>query len=74
MSSTHSYAPLYDPDKAPEGPFNLDVEIAVTRRILDETAGLNIYDDIDMMNAAFSLDTRLRCLLAAIETERGEGQ
>jgi hypothetical protein len=50
---------------------SLDVEIAVTRRILDETAGLNIHSDDDMRSAAFALNTRLRALLAAVEAERG---
>ncbi|MFG3323744.1 hypothetical protein ACGF3J_37435 [Streptomyces sp. NPDC048171] len=67
-----AYDPLYDPAKAPEGPFDLDVEVAVTRQILAETAGLNIHDDVAMMSAAFSLNARLRCLLAAVEAERGE--
>jgi hypothetical protein len=50
---------------------SLAVEIAVTRRILDETASLNIHSDDDMRSAAFALNTRLRALLAAIEAERG---
>ena len=69
-----AYDPLHDPGKTPSGPFNLDTEIAVTRRILDETAGLNIHDNVDMQKAAFSLNARLRRLLAAIEAERGEGR
>ncbi|MFD4259976.1 hypothetical protein ACFWR9_20745 [Streptomyces sp. NPDC058534] len=67
-----AYDPLYDESRAPAGPFDLDVEVAVTRQILDETAGLNIHSDVDMMKAAFSLNARLRCLLAAVEAERGE--
>ena len=51
---------------------SVDVEIAVTRRFLDETAALNIHSDDDMRSAAFILNTRLRALLAAIEAERGE--
>ena len=70
----NAYSPLYDPSNPPAGPFDLAVEITVTRRLLDETAGLNIHDDTDMMKAAFSLNTRLRCLLAAIQAERGETQ
>ncbi|MFF7310536.1 hypothetical protein [Streptomyces sp. NPDC008137] len=67
-----TYDPLHEPGKSPSGPFDLDVELAVTRQILDETAGLNIHDAVDMLKAAFSLNARLRCLLAAIESERGE--
>ncbi|WP_416983525.1 hypothetical protein [Streptomyces sp. T028] len=67
-----AYDPLHTPNREPSGPFHLDVEIAVTRRILDETAGLNIHDDVDMQKAAFALNARLRCLFATIESERGE--
>ncbi|MFF5759661.1 hypothetical protein ACFY7A_30035 [Streptomyces longwoodensis] len=66
------YDPLFNPDKVPTTAASLDVEIAVTRKILDETAGLNIHDDHDMRSAAFALNCRIRSLLAAIEAERGE--
>ncbi|REE62150.1 hypothetical protein BX257_4763 [Streptomyces sp. 3212.3] len=66
-----TYEPLHDPGKAPSGPYDLDVEIAVTRQILDETASLNIHDDVDMQKAAFALNFRVRTLLAALEAERG---
>jgi hypothetical protein len=66
------YDPLHTPDSAPSGPFSLDVEIAVTRRILDETADLNIHDDNAMRTAAFALNARVRVLLAALDAERGE--
>jgi hypothetical protein len=69
-----SYDPLHDPSNKPDGPFDLSVEIAVTRRILDETAALNIHDDNDMRSAAFALNARIRGLLAAVEAERGEGK
>jgi hypothetical protein len=69
-----SYDPLHQPSKEPARPFDLDVEIAVTRRVLDETAALNIHDDNDMRSAAFALNARIRNLLAAVEAERGEGQ
>ncbi|GAA4824040.1 hypothetical protein [Streptomyces ziwulingensis] len=69
-----AYDPLHEPGKTPVGPFDLDVEIAATRQILDETAGLNIHDDNDMRSAAFSLNVRVRTLLAAIVAERGEGR
>ncbi|MEW2424859.1 hypothetical protein AB0911_30465 [Streptomyces nigra] len=67
-----SYTPLHDPARAISEHAHLDVEIAVTREILDETAGLNIHSDDDMRSAAFALNFRLRALLAAIEAERGE--
>jgi hypothetical protein len=69
-----TYDPLHTPDREPSGPFDVDVEITVTERILAETAGLNIHDDGDMRNAALFLNVRLRTLLAAIKAERGEGQ
>lgn len=71
-----SYDPLHGPGDEVAGPFDLDVEIAVTRRILDETAGLNIHSSVDMQKAAFALNARIRGLLAAVEadlrTRRGE--
>lgn len=69
-----SYDPLHDPSKEPARPFGLAVQITVTRRILDETAALNIHDANDMRSAAFALNARIRSLLAAVEAERGEGQ
>ncbi|MFJ2961200.1 hypothetical protein ACIPIC_02685 [Streptomyces collinus] len=67
-----AYDPLHDPGRDAPEHVSLDFEIAVTRRILDETAGLNIHSDVDMLKAALALNARLRCLLAAIEAERGE--
>lgn len=67
-----SYDPLHAPGKAYPKPADLDTEIAVTRRILEETAGLNIHDGADMMSAAFALNRRVRALLAAVDAERGE--
>ncbi|KUN34815.1 hypothetical protein AQJ30_27475 [Streptomyces longwoodensis] len=67
-----AYDPLFDPNRAPTTPASLDVELAVTRQILEETAGLNIHDDHDMRSAAFALNCRIRSLMAAIEAERGE--
>ncbi|WP_329471700.1 hypothetical protein OIE75_20355 [Streptomyces sp. NBC_01723] len=69
---TTAYDPLHDPAKTPVVFASLDVELAVTRQILDETASLNIHDDHDMRTAAFALNCRLRVLLATIEAERGE--
>ncbi|MFJ3826214.1 hypothetical protein [Streptomyces nodosus] len=68
------YDALHTPGKTPSGPFDLDVEIAVTRQILDETADLNIHDAFDMRKAAFALNARVRTLLAAIEAERDENR
>lgn len=67
-----AYDPLHGPDDVTPAPASLDIEVAVTRRILDETAALNIHDAADMCKAAFALNARIRCLLAAIETDRGE--
>lgn len=69
-----SYDPLHDPGQEAPEHASLDVEIAVTWQILDETAGLNIHSDDDMRSAAFALNCRVRALLAAIEAERGEAQ
>ncbi|MCX4592354.1 hypothetical protein OG819_22255 [Streptomyces sp. NBC_01549] len=69
-----SYDPLYGPDDTTPAPESLAVEIAVTRRILDETAVLNIHDDRDMLKAAVALNCRVRGLLAALDAERGEGK
>lgn len=66
-----AYDPLYDPEHDAPAAYSLDVEIATTRRILDETASLNIHSDRDMLHAAVALNTRLRTLLAAIEAVRG---
>ena len=68
------YEPLREPDYTAPSPESLDVEITVTRRILDETAPLNIHSHSDMLKAAVALDCRVRGLLAALDTERGEGQ
>lgn len=67
-----SYDPLHGPDDVTPEPAVLDVAIAVTKRILDETAGLNIHSDDDMRKAAFALNARVRALLAAVEADRGE--
>lgn len=66
--------PLRGPDYTLPAPESLDVEIAVTRRILDETAPLNIHSHGDMLRAAVALDCRVRGLLAALDAERGEGK
>ncbi|WP_371670009.1 hypothetical protein OG985_21640 [Streptomyces sp. NBC_00289] len=69
-----AYDPLHGPHDTTPPPESLAVEIAVSRRILDETASLNIHDRSDMLRAAVALDCRVRALLAALEAERGEGQ
>lgn len=69
-----AYEPLREPDYTPPAPCSLDVEIAATRRILDETAPLNIHDHMGMLKAAIALDCRARALLAALDAERGEGR
>ncbi|MFF0127338.1 hypothetical protein ACFYTG_16650 [Streptomyces mirabilis] len=69
-----AYEPLHGADDVSPAPESLDIEIAVTRRILDETAALNIHDHRDMLKAAVALNCRVRGLLAALDAERGEGQ
>jgi hypothetical protein len=69
-----AYDALHGADRTVPGHEPLDIEIAVTRRILDETAGLNIHSDRDMLKAAIALNCRVRALLAAVEAERGERQ
>lgn len=67
--SAPTYEPLHGPDETTPEPASLDIEIAVSRRILDETAGLNIHSDTDMVSAAVALNCRLRALLAALDAE-----
>ncbi|MFJ1653676.1 hypothetical protein ACIOC2_20260 [Streptomyces sp. NPDC088337] len=68
------YDPLHEPGETTPVPASLDVEIAATRRILDETADRNIHSYGDMLSAAVALNVRVRSLLAAIEAERGESR
>ncbi|MCI3240238.1 hypothetical protein [Streptomyces spinosisporus] len=68
-SSAHD--PLFGPNDPSPEPASLAVEIAASRRILDETAGLNIHDHSAMLHAAVSLNLRLRGVLAALDKERG---
>ncbi|MFI8191396.1 hypothetical protein ACIF8T_21675 [Streptomyces sp. NPDC085946] len=67
-----AYEPLHKPGTVIPELASVDAEITVTDRILDETAGLNIHSDRDMLHAALALNTRLRALLAAVKAERGE--
>jgi hypothetical protein len=66
--------PLREPGHTTTDFESLDIEIAATRRILDEIAALNIHSHTDMLRAAVALDCRVRGLLAALDAERGEGQ
>ncbi|MEU1043924.1 hypothetical protein ABZ400_02055 [Streptomyces sp. NPDC005897] len=66
------FDPLHDETREAPEHSSLDVEIAVTRQILAETARLNIHSDHDMRSAAFALNCRVRALLAAVVAERGE--
>jgi hypothetical protein len=68
---SNNYEPLHEPSSTFLPPASLAVEIAVTRRILDETAPLNIHDHGDMLKAAVSLDCRVRALLALLDAEGG---
>ncbi|WHM30247.1 hypothetical protein OH540_09450 [Streptomyces sp. BPPL-273] len=67
-----AFEPLHDESREVPEHASLDVEIAVTRQILTETAQLNIHSDHDMRSAAFALNCRVRALLAALDAERGE--
>lgn len=69
-----AYEPLHGPDDLSPAPESLDIEIATTRRIIDETAALNIHDHMDMLKAAVALNCRVRGLLAALDAERGESR
>ncbi|MGW0169187.1 hypothetical protein ACWDWT_29040 [Streptomyces sp. NPDC003343] len=69
-----AYEALHGPNDRALDLSSLDIEIACTRRVLDETAPLNIHDHSEMLSAAVKLDIRLRNLLAAIEAERGEAR
>ncbi|WP_327430919.1 hypothetical protein [Streptomyces sp. NBC_01236] len=67
-----AYDPLHgDTDATPE-PLTLDVELSATRRILAETAPLNIHSHDDMLQAAVALNCRVRALVAVLDAERGD--
>ncbi|MEW2161423.1 hypothetical protein AB0912_00200 [Streptomyces sp. NPDC007084] len=70
----HPFDPLREPDHVTTDVYPLDIEIAVTRKILAETAPLNIHSYTDMLRAAVALDCRVRALLASLDAERGETQ
>ncbi|MBZ3918182.1 hypothetical protein [Streptomyces acidiscabies] len=70
-----AYDPLHDTAKQSRiipGP--LETELSLARKLLDSIAAWNIHDHNTMVRAAASLDYRLRALLAAVETERGESR
>ncbi|MGV9337869.1 hypothetical protein [Streptomyces sp. NPDC003688] len=67
-----SYSPLRKAEYGPSFPGSVDRELAATRRILDETASLNIHSHDEMLRAAVALDCRVRGLVAALDAERGE--
>ncbi|MFG3048117.1 hypothetical protein ACGFZR_24695 [Streptomyces sp. NPDC048241] len=66
------YEPLREPGYTPPVPLSVDAELAVTRRIIEEVASLNIHSHLDMVKAATALDCRVRALVAALDAERGE--
>ncbi len=68
-----TYTPLHSPDDAPPFQAPLAVEISATRSYLAEVATTNIHDEAAILRAAVGLDYRLRALLAALDTKRGEG-
>ncbi|MET8693611.1 hypothetical protein ABZV65_13830 [Streptomyces bauhiniae] len=67
-----SYDALREPGYTPEVILPVDSELAITRRVLEETAPLNIHSRDDMLQAAVALDCRVRALVAALDAERGE--
>ncbi|MET9516407.1 hypothetical protein [Streptomyces sp. NPDC002994] len=62
-----AYDPLHGPDDETPEPATLDIELAVTRQVLDETAALNIHSTDAMLQAAVALNIRVRRLLAALD-------
>jgi hypothetical protein len=67
-----TYNPLHGPDEEPPFPAPLVVEVRLAREYLDKVADANIHDHQAMLRAAVGLDHRMRSLLAALGTERGE--
>ncbi|MGW3846868.1 hypothetical protein [Streptomyces fagopyri] len=66
--------PLREPGYVTPDVFPLDLEIGVTRRVLEEIAACNIHSHDEMLHAAVTLDCRVRALLASLDAERGAGQ
>ena len=67
-----NYNPLHGPDDVQPYPASVDGELRLARALVAELATANIHDHTAMMKAAVSLDFRLRSLIAALDTERGE--
>ncbi|MET8409681.1 hypothetical protein ABZV34_16565 [Streptomyces sp. NPDC005195] len=63
---------LREPNYVTPDAFPLDLEIGITRHVLEEIAACNIHSHDDMLHAAVTLDCRVRALLAALDAERGE--
>lgn len=66
-----SYNPLHQPDMQPF-PGTVAQEIDAAHRYIDQVSVANIHDHTAMVKAAVGLDYRIRALLAALDTERGE--
>ncbi|MFJ9217867.1 hypothetical protein ACIRJL_17145 [Streptomyces sp. NPDC102383] len=64
--------PLHTPDDVPVAPGTVDTELWLARTFLGEVAEANIHSHGDMIKAAAGLDYRLRALVAALDSERGE--
>jgi hypothetical protein len=67
-----SFDPLRDEDAAIPPPASVDVELAISRKMLAEYATANIHDHAAMIRVAAGLDHRLRSLIAALDAERGQ--
>lgn len=67
-----AFDPLHTPGEEPAAPAALEVELRLSRELLDEVAAVNIHDDQAMLQAAAGLYHRLRSLVAAVDAERGQ--
>ncbi|MFM9589855.1 hypothetical protein ACKI1J_14970 [Streptomyces scabiei] len=67
-----SYDPLREPDAETPLPASVDGELRLAREYVASVASANIHDHKAMVKAAVGLDHRLRGLIAALDTERGE--
>jgi hypothetical protein len=66
------YDPLFRPGDEPSAPASLEVEVRVTRELLDRLAGANIHDEQAMLKAATGLYYRTLALLAALDAEQAD--
>ncbi|MFF3911562.1 hypothetical protein ACFYZJ_37800 [Streptomyces sp. NPDC001848] len=64
-----AYDPLFGPEETTPEPASLEGELRLMRKVLAETASLNIHSHNDMLQAAVALDRRVRGLLAALGAE-----